>query len=80
MSRIFKFQQNLIQASGRSMCSEIHTIINSMRNKEGFPQQLKQVAHYKCDTADCTYCYSIPLLSTAHKIWPTFTCHVEFNM
>ena len=42
---VIEFQQNLFQAGGGSMRSEIHTIINSNRNKEEFPQQSKLVAH-----------------------------------
>ena len=65
---LIKLQKNLIQAGGGSVRSEIHKIINSFTNKEELRKQSKLFAHSKCDTPDCSYCYSISLLSTAHKI------------
>ena len=65
---MIKCQQNLIQAGGGSMYSEIHTSLNYFRNKEEIAHSSAIVAHYKCDTPHCTYCYSISLLSTAHKV------------
>ena len=36
-----KFQSNLFK-QGRTICSEIHKLINSIRNREDLPEGLKE--------------------------------------
>jgi len=66
-----------IQVGGGSMYSEIHKLINCIRNKEELPYESKLVIRQKGDIPDCAYYKSISLLSTAHNIWSTFISHGE---
>jgi hypothetical protein len=38
----------------RSICSEIHKLIDCIRNKDELPEQSKLVDNQKGDTPDCT--------------------------
>jgi hypothetical protein len=62
----------LFKAGGETLCSEIHKLICSIRNKEELPQQWKEsiiVPIYKIgDKTDCNNYQGISPLSTAYKI------------
>jgi hypothetical protein len=61
----------LIKAGGRTICSEIHKLINSVWNKEELPEVWKESitvpVHKKFDKTGCNYT-GILLLSTTYKI------------
>jgi hypothetical protein len=56
----------LIQTGGEILLSEIHKLINSVRNKEELPDQLKKSIivpiHKKGDKTDCNNYRGISLL------------------
>jgi hypothetical protein len=58
---------DLIKAGGRTIRSEIHKLINSIRNKENLPKQWKESItvpiYKKGDTTDCSNYRGISLLS-----------------
>jgi hypothetical protein len=62
----------LIKAGGSKICSEIHKLINSIRNKEELPEQWKKsliVPIYK--KGNKTYCsnyHGISLLSSTYEV------------
>jgi hypothetical protein len=62
----------LIQAGGEILRSEVHTLINSIRNKEELPNQWKESIilqiHRKGDKPHCSHYRGISLLSTSYKI------------
>jgi hypothetical protein len=62
----------LIQAGGEILLSEIHTLINSILNKEELPEQWKESiivpVHKKGDKTECGHYRGISLLSTSYKI------------
>ena len=67
----------LIKAGGRTICSEIHTLINSIWNKEELPEDWKESItvpiYEKGDKIDCNY-RSISLLSIHTQFYPTSCC------
>jgi hypothetical protein len=70
-SDINQNQAELIQAGGRTIISEIHTLINSILNKEELPEECKEsitVPIYKGDKIYCSDFRGISLLSTTYKI------------
>jgi hypothetical protein len=76
----------LIKAGGRTIRSEIHKLIISIRNKEQFPKEQKESINVpickKGDRTDCSNCTGISLLSTTYKILPNIllsrlTAHAE---
>jgi hypothetical protein len=62
----------LIQAGRRTFPSEIHKLINSIWNKEEFPEQWKESIivpiYKKGDNTDCSNHRGLSLLSTTYKI------------
>jgi hypothetical protein len=66
----------VIQAGGRTICSEIHKVINSIWNKEELPQQWKESMtvpiYTKGDKTDCSDYQGISLLSTIDNILSVF--------
>jgi sorting nexin-29 len=62
----------MIKARGKMLCSEIHKLVCSIRNKKELPQQWKESIiipiHKKGDKTDGNNYGGIPLLSTAYKI------------
>jgi hypothetical protein len=62
----------LTKAGGRTICSEIHKLINSVWNKEELPEQWKESIsvpiYKKGDKTDCSNYRGISLLSTRYKI------------
>jgi hypothetical protein len=62
----------LIQAEDKTLCSEIHKLINSILIKEELPQQWKEsviVCIYKRGNKTvCSNCRGTSLLSTTYKI------------
>jgi hypothetical protein len=62
----------LIKAGGSTICAEIHKLINSIWNRQEFPQQWKESItvpiYKKGDKTDCSNYQGISLLSTAYKI------------
>jgi hypothetical protein len=62
----------LIQVGGEILCSEIHKLINSIRNEEYFPDQWKRSIivpiYRKGDKTECSNYRGISLLSTSFKI------------
>jgi hypothetical protein len=67
-----KFPAELIQAAGEILLSAIHKLINSVSNKEEFPDEWKESiivpVHKKCDKTDCNDYRGILLLSTSYKM------------
>jgi hypothetical protein len=61
----------LIQAGGEILLPAIHKLINSLWNKEEFPDQWKELiiesVHKKGDKTDCSNYCGISLLSTSYK-------------
>jgi len=66
----------LIKGGGRTICSEIHKLINSIWNKHVLPEEWKESIIFpiykKGDTADFSNYISISLLST--------TCNILSNI
>jgi hypothetical protein len=62
----------LIQAGPKIICFKMYNLINSIRNKEEFPNQWKESiivqVHKNGDKADCSNYRGISLLSTSFKI------------
>jgi hypothetical protein len=62
----------LIKAGGKTLYSEIHTLICSIWNEEELPQQWKEsiivLIYKKGDKTDCNNYRGISLLSTAYTI------------
>jgi hypothetical protein len=62
----------LIKAEGETLCSEIHKLIRSIKNKEELPQQWKGSIiipiYKKGDKTDCHNHRGISLLSTAYNV------------
>jgi hypothetical protein len=62
----------LIKAVGRTICFEIHNLINSVWNEEELPEQWKLLfilpIYKKCDKRYHSNCRGILLLSTTCKI------------
>jgi hypothetical protein len=62
----------LIKAGGRTICSKIHKLINSIWNKEELHEQWKESiivpVYKKGDKTDCSNYRGISLLSTTYKI------------
>jgi len=62
----------LIKAEGRTICSEIHKLINSVWNKEELPQELKESIivpiYNKGNKTDCNNCRGISLLPATYRI------------
>jgi hypothetical protein len=70
-SDINQNQAELIEAGGRAIISEIHTLVNSIWNKEEMPEESKEsitVSIYKGDKTYCSDFRGISLLSTTYKI------------
>jgi hypothetical protein len=61
-----------MQARGVTLKSEIHKLINSIRNKEELPDQWKEsiivLIYKKDDKTDCSNYQGISLLSASDKI------------
>ena len=62
----------LIKAGGRTISSEIHTLINSIWNKQELPEESKKSIivpiYQKGDKTDCGNYRGISLVSTTYKI------------
>jgi hypothetical protein len=62
----------LIKAGGRTICSEVHKLINSIWNKQELPEQWKESIivpiYKKGDKTDCNNYRGISLLSATYKI------------
>jgi hypothetical protein len=60
----------------KTLRSEIHTLINSICNKEELPDQWKQSitapVDKKGDKTDCIINRGTSLLPTSHKMYPIF--------
>jgi hypothetical protein len=69
---IDQIPSELIKAGGRTICSEIHKLINYIWNKEEMPEQWKEAiivpSYKKGDKTDCSNYRGISLLSTTYKI------------
>jgi hypothetical protein len=69
---IVQILEELIQAGGNTLCSEIHKFINTIWNKDELLQQWKEsiiVSIYKKDDkTGCSNCRGIMLLPTTYKI------------
>jgi hypothetical protein len=69
---IDKITLKLIRAEGETLQSEIHKLINSLSNKEEFPEQWKEsiimLIYKKGDKTDCSNYQTISVLSTSYKI------------
>jgi hypothetical protein len=67
-----KIPAELIQAGGEMLLSAIHKLINSIWNREEWPDQWKKSIivpiHKKGDKSDCNNHRGIILLSTSYKI------------
>jgi sorting nexin-29 len=67
----------MIQAGGNTLRSEIQRFINSIWNKEEFPQQWKEFTivppriYKTCNKIDCSNYRGISLLQTTYKILPS---------
>ena len=82
-SDINQNQAELIQARGRAIISEIHTLINSTWNKEELPGEWKEsitVPIYKVikHTVLISEAYHFCPLHT--KFYPTFFCHGSLHL
>jgi hypothetical protein len=70
----------LIQAGGEMLLSDIHKLINSVWNKEEWPDKWKESIivpiHKKGEKADCNNYRGISLLSTSYKFYriPSSQC------
>jgi len=64
----------LIYAVGRTVCSEIHELINSVWNKEELPEEWKALIfvpiYKKGNKTDCSKYRGLSLLPTTYKILP----------
>ena len=73
----------MIEAGGRTVCSEIDKLIDSVWNEEEIPWQWKELVivpiYMKGDKADCNN-WGMSLLSTRFKVYPTFFCQDELHM
>jgi hypothetical protein len=61
---------------GGILHSEIHKLIKLIWNKEELPHERKESVvipiHKKADKSECSNYWSIPLLPTSTKFYPTF--------
>ena len=66
---------DLIKAGGRTICSEIHKLTNSIWNTEELPEQRQDSIivpiHKKSDKTDCNNFTGTSLLATTYKILST---------
>jgi hypothetical protein len=57
---------------GRTICSKIHKLINSIWNKKGLPEEQKGLViapiYKKGDNRDCSYYRDISFVSTTYKL------------
>jgi len=62
----------MIKAGGRTICSEIHKLINSIWNKEELPEEWKESItvpiYKKGDNRDCSYYTGMSFVLTTYKI------------
>ena len=62
----------MIQAGCRTICSDIHKLINSIWDKEELPQEWKELIivpiYEKADTTYCSNYRGLSLLSTTYRI------------
>ena len=68
---IAQIPAELIKARGRTICSEIHKLINSIWNKEELPEEWKESIvpiYNKGDKTDCSKYKGLSFLSTMYKI------------
>jgi hypothetical protein len=69
---LYQIPAELIQPGGEILCSKIYKLINSIWNKEKFPDQWKEsviiLVHKNGDKTDCSNYQGISLLSTSYKI------------
>jgi hypothetical protein len=68
-----KMLAEMIEARGNTLHSEIHIVINSILNREEWPQQWKESVipiYEKDDKTDCSNYRGISLLPTIYKILP----------
>jgi len=77
-----KIQAELIKAGGRTICSEIHKLINSVWNKEDLPEEWKESIvvpiYKKSDTTDCSNYRCMSLLSV-DKLHSVQTSHTLYD-
>jgi hypothetical protein len=68
----------IITARGKTICSEMHYLINSIWNKDELPEEWKEAITVpiskKGDKTDCSNYRDISLLSSTYKIYPTSCC------
>jgi sorting nexin-29 len=62
----------LIQAGGETLLSELHKLINSIWNREQFPEQWKEyiiiLVYKKGDRIDCSNYQGVSLLSASYNM------------
>jgi hypothetical protein len=68
----------LVKAGGRTICSEIHKLINSIWNKEELPEQWKESIivpiYKKGDKTDCSNIEAYHFCQPHTKFYPTSFC------
>jgi hypothetical protein len=68
----------MIEPGGRTICSEIHKLINSIWYKEKLPEEWKESIivpiHTKGDKPNCSNYRGISHFSTTYKFYPTSSC------
>jgi hypothetical protein len=74
----------LIQAGGNILRSDIHKLINSIWNKEEFPEQWKESIivpiYKKGNKTDCVNCLGIFVLSTTYRMLSNIQLHMQTKL
>ena len=67
-----KIPAELFKAGGRTICPVVHKLINSIWNKDTFPEEWKEsiivLINKKEHATDCSNCRGMSLLPTIYKI------------
>ena len=75
---IDQITSEMIKAGGRTICSEIHKLINSILSKEELTEEWKEsiiVPNYKkCDKTDCSNYRGMSLFQLRTKFYPPSSC------
>jgi len=74
----------LIKGGHRTICFDIHKLVNSVWNKEELSEEWKDLIiipiSEKGEKTDCSNYRSMSLFSTTYKLYPASCCHCKLHM